>query len=105
MAETENNNTYREVITSGLGSLQSLGAEVYGRWGNQAVKLVPALATARAKNDHQRVQRGHALGLQHRWWGILGIALQRAVAHAILNEHADLPRAQQEPACPLAESQ
>ena len=32
-AESENNTTYAEVVTSGLGSLQYLGAEVYGRWG------------------------------------------------------------------------
>eukprot|EP00973_Karenia_brevis_P033453 4612828-Karenia_brevis.AAC.1 len=38
-----------------------------------------------------------ALGLQHRWWGLLGVALQRAVADAVLNDHSDLPRTQLEP--------
>ena len=32
-AERDNNTTYAEVVDSGLGSLQCLGAEVYGRWG------------------------------------------------------------------------
>ena len=91
-AETENNNTYAEVVNSGLGSLQSLGAEVYGRWSAQAIRLVPKLAAARTRTLHPRIKRGAALGLLHRWWGILGVALQRAVARALLNPHGDLPQ-------------
>ena len=68
-----------------------------------SVKLVPALARERARGLHRRIRRGVALGLQHRWWGLLGIALQRAVAHAVLHESADLPRAQLEPSFPLAD--
>eukprot|EP00959_Pyramimonas_sp_CCMP1952_P473746 9502262-Pyramimonas_sp.AAC.1 len=79
-AQQENDSTYAEVISSGLGSLQCLGAEVYGRWGEQSISLVPTLAQERTRDLHARVRRGAALGLQHRWWGILGLALQRAVA-------------------------
>eukprot|EP00959_Pyramimonas_sp_CCMP1952_P463755 9485473-Pyramimonas_sp.AAC.1 len=28
---------------------------------------------------------------QHKWWGLLGIGLQSAVARAVLREEADLP--------------
>ena len=97
-AETANNATYAEVISSGLGSLQCLGCEVYGRWSAQSVKLVPELARERARGLHPRIRRGVALGLQHRWWGILSIALQRAVANVVLNpDCADLNRLQLEP--------
>ena len=37
---------------------------------------------------HPRIRRGIALSLQHRWWGILGVALQKAVANIILNSEA-----------------
>ena len=29
-----------------------------------------------------------ALALQHRWWGLLGIALQNSVAHMVVNADA-----------------
>ncbi len=96
-AEESNNDTYREVISSGLGSLQCLGCEVYGRWSSHSVRLVPALARERSRLLHPRIRRGVALGLEHRWWGILGVALQQAVAHAVLNpDSADLVRVQLE---------
>ena len=46
---------------------------VYGRWGEQCFELVPAMAGAATK--------GFALMLQRRWWGLLGLALQKAVTH------------------------
>ena len=87
-AERDNNNTYSEVVTSGLGELLCLGSEVYGRWSAQCVKLIPALARERSRGLKPRIRRGVALSLQHRWWCILGIALQRAVAHCVLNSGA-----------------
>ena len=37
--------------------------------------------------------------MQHRWWGLLGIAVQRAIAHTVLyaDDGADLATAQLEP--------
>ena len=102
-AEEDNDQTYSEVISSGLGSLQCLGAEVFGRWAPHCVKLVPALARERTRGLHARVRKGAALGLQHRWWGLLGIALQRAVANIVLHDWADLLTTQLEPCCPLAD--
>ena len=100
-AESDNNNNYSEVTTTGLGSLQCLGCEVFGRWGQQATELVPALAREKCRGLPSRIRRGNMMGLLHRWWGILGIQLQRSVAHAILHEHADLPTTLAEPACPI----
>ena len=48
--------THAEVIESGLGALSSLGCEVYGRWSEQCVKLVPALARERARGVHPRLR-------------------------------------------------
>ena len=103
-ATAENNGTYIEVIDSGLGHLLCLGSEVYGRWSTQCVDLVPALARERCRGLHPRIRRGAALSLQHRWWGLLGIGLQKAVAHAVFNPQAgaDLVHTQLEPTPPLA---
>ena len=102
-AENQNNNTYHEVRDSGLGALYCLGCEVYGRWGNQSIQLVPALARERCRFLPARVRRGIEFGLLHRWWGLLGIALQRSVAHMVLHDPGDLPTTSLEPAPGLAD--
>ena len=92
-SETTNNSTYHEILSSGLGSLLSLGVEVYGRWGPQSIKLVPLLAREKARGAHPLVRKGLMMSLQHRWWGCWAlIAAQRAVARTALNEFGDLPR-------------
>ena len=87
-AEADNNDIYWDVTSTGLGELFCLGCEVYGRWSRQCVDLVPKLARERTRGLHVRVRRGIALSLQHRWWGILGLALQRSVAHVVLSSAA-----------------
>jgi len=87
-AEGDNNAIYWDVISTGLGQLLCLGCEVFGRWGPQCVDLVPKLARERTRGLHPRVRRGTALSLQHRWWAILGLAVQRSVAHIVLSSAA-----------------
>ena len=99
-AETENDNTYHEVVSSGLGALRCLG---YGRFGAQAAELLPELARERTRGIHVCIRKSLALGLLHKWAGILGVALQRAVARSILRPGGDLPHTPLEPAWPLAE--
>ena len=93
------------MLSTGLGALLCLGCEVYGRWGEQCVKLVPELARVRTRGLHPRVRRGTALALQHRWWGILGIALQKSVAEMVVNAEAgaDLATGGLEPCPDLAD--
>ena len=86
IVDEDNNATYRPVIDSGLGELLCLGCEVYGRWGQPCIALMEKLVRERARMLHPRVRRGTALGLQHRWWGILSVSLQRAVARAIMRD-------------------
>ena len=82
-ANDQNNVNYSEVADTGLGSLYSLGSEVYGRWSASCVSLVPSLAREHSRGLHPRIRRGAALGFQNRWWGILSIALQKSVAQAV----------------------
>ena len=100
LAQEDNDDIYHEVRASGLGALRCLGCEVYGRWGQQCVELVPALARERCRGVHPRLRRGMTLSLQHRWWGVLGVALQRSVARLVLNpgRGGNLPQTQLEPA-------
>ena len=103
-ATHENNITYHEVLDTGLAALYSLGCEVYGRWNETCIKLVPALAREHARGLHPRVRRGAALGFQNRWWSVLGVALQKAVAAAVLRDHGeDLPTARLAPFLALAD--
>ena len=104
-AEDDNNDTYWDVISTGLGQLLCLGCEVFGRWGCQSIDLVPKLARERTRGLHVRIRRGMALSLQHRWWAILGLALQRSVAHIVLSSAAgvDLMATGLEPAPALAD--
>ena len=103
-ANTSNNETYHEVIESGVGALYCLGCEVYGRWGAPCVELVPKLAREHTRGLHPRVRRGAALAYQSRWWAILGCALQKAVAMAALRDVGeDLPTLGLAPFPPLAD--
>ena len=86
IADQDNEATYQPVVESGLGALYCLGCEVYGRWGEPCTRLMHALVRERSRLLHPRVRRGTALSLQHRWWGILSVTLQKAVARAILRE-------------------
>ena len=103
-ATAENNITYQEVYNSGLGALYCLGAEVFGRWSTQAVQLLPALARERCRGLHPRLRRSSALGLLHRWSGILAIGLQRGVSQIVARDWgADLVTAQLEPGVNIAD--
>ena len=67
--------------------------------------LVPKLARERTRGLHVRVRRGMALSLQHRWCAILGLAVQKSVAHVVLSSPAgvDLLATGLEPAPALAD--
>ena len=74
-ANNSNATTYHEVVETGLGALYCLGCEVYGRWGQPCVELVPALAREHARGMYPHTRRGAALGFQTRWWSLLSVAL------------------------------
>ena len=92
--------TYPEVGRSGLGRLCCLGAETYGRWGEDPRWLVPALARERARGLPERVRLGAQAALQRRWWGVLAVAMQRSVARCVLRDAGgDIAEAPLEPPC------
>ena len=82
---------YPEVVASNAACLYSLGVEVFGRWGSDALTLVRAAARARVAELSRRVRLSTQTRLLRRWWGLLGVATQRAVARTVaLGRGADL---------------
>ena len=63
-----------------------LGCEVFGRWSGDPVRVVPAMAAAKARGLPPLVRRGVAQALAARWWGLLCVATQRLVAQAVLHD-------------------
>jgi len=82
---------YPEVNPSGAGRLLALGVEAFGRWAADSLVTVRELAADRCAGLPPRVRRGLQLRLMRRWWGLLGLATQLAVARAISRgDDADL---------------
>ena len=88
-AQRDNNRNYPEVVSSGLGRLCCLSVEVFGRWGDDCIELVPALARERVRGLPARVRRGAELALRRRWWGLLGLAVQHAVIQAVTRDEGE----------------
>ena len=63
--------------------------EVFGRWGEDPVEIIPALAREKTRGLPRRIRRGVQLAMQNRWWGILGIAVQRAVTICAMRDHGE----------------
>ena len=61
-----------------------LAAEVGGRFAPEAVSLVLELATEAAGRQAPMLRRSFRLIYHRRWWGLLSIAVQRAVARNLL---------------------
>ena len=96
--------SYRSVTQSGLGYLLCLGFEVFGRWGDQCVDLLPRLAREKSRGIHPHLRRGTALAYQQRWAGVIAVAVMKAVfAAATRAEGSDIAPALLEPELALAD--
>ena len=81
-----------------------LDFEVFGRWGDQCVDLLPRLAREKSRGIHPRLRRGTALAYQQRWAGVISVALMKAVfAAATRAEGSDIATALLEPEPALAD--
>ena len=61
-----------------------LACEVGGRWSEEATELVRLLAKGKAKNQHPLLRRSAELAWHDRWWSLLGVAVQDALAASLL---------------------
>ena len=75
---------YPELAGPGPQRLVVLACEVGGRFGSEAFDLVRRLVRVRSLRAPAALRRSAAVAWQRRWWGLLGVALQRAVVSTLL---------------------
>ena len=83
--------TYPELATGGAQTLCVLGCEVGGRWNADAVKLVQRLVALRAHRAPPAVRASAKAAWARRWWSVLSVAVQQAVAHTALGRARAMP--------------
>ncbi len=69
-----------------MAVLLCLGVETFGRASPQAVALLRALARWRASAATPALREGVRQAVLARWRALLSVAVQRAVAEAVLRE-------------------
>ena len=75
---------YADVHDSSLAELVVLGCEVGGRYNEQAANWVRCLAKQKAAKQHPLLKRSVELAWSDRWWALLGVAAQDALAASLL---------------------
>ena len=80
---------YRELLQSRRCRLVVLGIEVGGRWSEEALSFVSALAKAKARSSPAILRTSVRAAFMHRWTGLLAVAAQRAFAATLLELPVD----------------
>ena len=95
---------YPELVDNPRGTLAVLGVEVGGRWSDDALRLVRRCARLRARGAPQLLRSAAAAAWSARWWGLLSVAVQDALAACIGREgHLALGGPLDEDDLPLAD--
>ena len=84
-AERDKETKYWDVHASSLAELVVLACEVGGRFNEQAANWVRYLAKQKAAGQHPLLKRSVQLAYSDRWWELLGMAAQDALAASLLN--------------------
>ena len=93
--------TYADVATSEVASLVVLGCETYGSWCADASELISELARLQAASSPPYLRKAAKAAWENRWWGLAGVAAQRAIGEALLcPAGADLLPGGTEETCP-----
>ncbi len=103
-SEQRKRHRYPELLASPLGQLVVLANEVGGRWNQGSLRLVAMLAKHKARSAPQQLRGAARAAWHHRWWGLLSVAAQRALAATLSGEGAQAmggPSGSDDP--PLAE--
>ena len=83
-AERRKHATYPELRRAGPQRLLVLGSEVGGRWNGEAPSVVRDFVRVRAHRAPPAVRSAASAGWSRRWWGMLAVAVQQAVASTAL---------------------
>jgi len=85
-AERDKRETYPELVRSPKCQLVVLACEVGGRWSSTCAWLVRELAEARSAQAPPRLRRSTARAWEARWWGMLAVAVQNALAATLVDD-------------------
>ena len=89
-ADKRKRQTYRELVNSRQAKLLVLGCEVGGRWSHDVHTILPLLATAKARSAPARLRKAARQAYLSRWWAVLSVASQSAVAATLCGDAAAL---------------
>ena len=85
-AEADKRATYPELVHSTRCQLVVLACEVGGRWSGTCSWLVRTLAEEKSAGAPPRLRRTTARAWEARWWGMLAVAVQNAVASTLVDD-------------------
>ena len=75
---------YPEIVASAHAELLTLATEIGGRWNHTSVELVSLLAKHKVQETPGVLRRSAQLAWINRWWTILAVAAQDALAASVL---------------------
>ena len=83
-AQHDKERMYHDVSDSPHAELIVLAAEMGGRWNDTALTLVKLLAKHKVQDVPLVLRRSAELAWTDRWWTLLGVAVQDALAASVL---------------------
>ena len=85
-AEKDKVATYPELVHAAQCQLVVLACEVGGRWSSTCSWLVRQLAEERSSKAPPKLRRSTARAWEARWWGMLSVAVQNALASTLVDD-------------------
>ena len=85
-AERCKERTYPELVDSTVLRLVTVACEVGGRWNSATADLLRDLAYARSRDAPARLRHSAASGWQRRWWAMLAVTSQDALAATLVDD-------------------
>ena len=105
MAVNRKRQHHRDVIATPGAAFLVLGCEVYGRWSQDALHIMRELSALKGTEAPESLRQSARHGWASRWWALVSVGTQRAIAEALLRHGGvDLQASPAvQPAPPLAE--
>ena len=75
---------YADVVASPQACLLVLGCETYGRWSEDAIRIVREMAALKARQAPPLLRGCARHAWSNRWWSLIGIGVQRVIAESLL---------------------
>ena len=85
-AERNKERTYPELVDSPVLRLITVACETGGRWNSATAALLRDLAYARSRDAPARLRHSAASGWQRRWWAMLAVTSQDALAATLVDD-------------------